>query len=82
MKFLTIKQSKYSDLIADSIMLHNVVDLMEALSGMATEGHKLTKELIGRLSPFIREHIRRFGRYDVDMEARPQDLKPSSVPIT
>ncbi|MCC2525566.1 transposase [Vibrio coralliilyticus] len=76
------KQIKYSDLIADSIMLHNVVDLMEALSDMAAEGYKLTKELLGGLSPFIREHIRRFGRYDVDMEASPPDLKPSSVPIT
>ena len=76
------KQIKYSDLIADSIMLHNVVDLMEALSDMAAEEYKLTKELIRGLSPFIREHIRRFGRYDVDIEARPPDLKPSSVPIT
>ena len=35
----------------------------EFLTGMAAEGWPLTKELLGRLSPYMRKHLRRFGQY-------------------
>lgn len=76
------KQVKYSDLIANSIMLHNVAALTKVLATMAKEGYKITKELLASLSPFIREQIRRFGRYDVDMMAYPPDLELISVPLS
>ncbi|WP_232282494.1 Tn3 family transposase [Photobacterium damselae] len=75
------KQIKYANLIANSIMLHNVSDLTGILNEMASEGIVITKELVSCLSPYIREHIRRFGRYDVDMTERPPDLDPRPVPI-
>ena len=62
-----VKQTKYSDLIANSIMLQNVANLTKVLTTMAKEGYTITKELLACLSPFIREQIRRFGKYDVDM---------------
>lgn len=68
------KQIKYSNLIANSIMLSNVVDLTKVLSDMSREGYTVTAELVATLSPFIRDQIRRFGRYDVDMNQRPPDL--------
>ena len=58
-----IKQVKYMDLVASAIMLHNVADLTDLLSDMAAEGLPVTKELVSRLSPYMREHIRRFGQY-------------------
>ncbi|NOI26770.1 Tn3 family transposase [Vibrio mediterranei] len=75
------KQIKYANLIANSIMLHNVSDLTGVLNEMASEGIVITKELVSCLSPYIREHIRRFGRYDVDMTERPPDLDPRPVPV-
>lgn len=68
------KQVKYMDLIANIIMLHNVHDLTEILVGMEAEGWTLTRELLAELSPYIREHIRRFGRYLLDMDDLPPPL--------
>jgi len=75
------KQIKYSNLVANSIMLQNVVDLTDVLAQMAAEGYTITKELVACLSPYIRDKIRRFGKYDVDMEQQPPHLDPKSVPI-
>ena len=76
------KQIKYADLIANSIMLHNVVDLTDILIEMANKGEVVTKELIAGLSPYIRDHIQRFGRYDVNMDDPPPNLEPKSVLVT
>ena len=76
------KLIKYTNLVANSIMLQNVVDLTNTLAQMASEGYTITKELVACLSPYIRDQIRRFGKYDVDMEEHPPRLDPKSVPIS
>lgn len=75
------KQIKYMDLVANTIMLHNVSDLTDVLTDMAAEGWPLTKELVGRLSPYLREHIRRFGQYVLDMDDLPPPLMPKLLGI-
>jgi len=75
------KQVKYMDLMANTIMLHNVSDLTDVLIGTAAEGWQLTKELIGRLSPYTREHLRRFGHYMLDVEDLPPPLVPKSLGV-
>ena len=77
-----VKQVKYMDLVANAIMLHNVADLTDVLNDMATEGWSLTKEWVGRLSPYMREHLRRFGQYALDMDDQPPPLEPKSLPIS
>ncbi len=39
----------------------------------------MTRESVGRLSPYLREHIRRFGQYVLDMEVKPESLEPRRV---
>ncbi len=63
------------------MMLSNVVDLTEVLNTMASEGYVVTRELVGRLSPYLREHIRRFGQYVLDMDVKPEPLHPKRVLI-
>lgn len=77
-----MKQIKYMDLIANAIMLRNVADLTGLLSDMAAEGLPVTKELAARLSPYMREHIRRFGHYTLDMDDLPPPLELKSLPIS
>ncbi len=77
-----LKQVKYMDLIANAVMLHNVADLTDVLSGMANEGLPVTRELVSRLSPYMREHIRRFGQYTLDMDDLPPALRPRPLPIS
>jgi hypothetical protein len=76
------KQIKYMNLVANAIMLHNVVDLTNVLNTMASEGYIVTKELVSHFSPYMREHLRRFGHYVLDMEETPPPLEPKPVSIT
>lgn len=77
------KQVKYTNLVANSIMLHNVVDLTDVITEMeASDKIAPTKELVAGLSPYIRDHLRRFGRYEVNMDEPPPRLNPRSIPIT
>lgn len=76
-----VKQVKYMDLVASAIMLHNVAELTELLSEMAAEGLTVTKGLVSHLSPYMREHIRRFGQYVLDMDDQPLPLEPKPLPI-
>ncbi len=75
------KQLKYSSLVANAIMLSNVADLTVALSSMAAEGHTVTPGLVRCLSPYTREHIRRFGQYVLDMDVLPAPLNPQPLPF-
>jgi len=69
------KRVKYADLIANIVMLHNVVDLTAVLNEMNANGETITKELVERLSPYLTQHIRRFGKYYLDMNDLPEPLK-------
>ena len=55
------KRLKYANLVANAIMLQNVVDLTDVLNTAVTEGYPVTPELVGRLSPYMRKHIHHFG---------------------
>ena len=63
------------NLVANAIMLSNVADLTDLVVDMAEHGHQVTPKLVARLSPYTREHIRRFGRYILDMDDL-QNLSP------
>ncbi len=75
------KQLKYASLVANAIMLSNVADLTEVIAGMASDGHPVTPELVASTSPYIREQIRRFGRFALDMEDLPEPLNPQPLPF-
>jgi TnpA family transposase len=75
------KQLKYASLIANAIMLSNVADLSAVMTDMASDGHPVTPELAAAISPYIRKHIRRFGKYGIDMEGKPGPLVPSNLPF-
>jgi len=69
------KRIKYMNLVANAIMLHNVVDLTEVLNQMVADGYQVTEPLVQRLSPYMTEHIKRFGQYLLDISAMPKPLK-------
>ena len=70
------KRIKYLNLVANAVMLHNVVDITDALQTMRADGHIVTKELLARISPYITRHIKRFGEYFLDMDELPPPLDP------
>jgi TnpA family transposase len=76
------KSIKYKDLIANAIMLQNVVDMTDVLSGMAQEGHSVTPAVVATFSPYLTEHIKRFGEYVIDLETIPPPLEPDKSFLT
>jgi len=78
------KRMKYRDLVANAVMLHNVVDMTNALHDLQRDGVRITPELVARFSPYLTEHIKRFGHYLVDMNAPPVpfDIKPLFMTLT
>jgi hypothetical protein len=56
-------------------------DLTEVLSAMATDGHPVTPDLVACTSPYMRELIRRFGRFALDMNDLPNPLNPPATAV-
>ena len=75
------KSLKYASLVANAVMLSNVVDMSTTLAAMAEVGETVTPELVAALSPYMREHIRRFGQYALDMDDLPGPLDPRPSPF-
>jgi TnpA family transposase len=57
------KRVKYTHLVANCLILHNAWALTEAIRKLRREGMRITPEVISRLSPYLTEHINRFGTY-------------------
>jgi hypothetical protein len=75
------KQLKYASLVANAVMLSSIADLTDVLSAVAKDGQPVTATLVASTSPYIREHIRRFGRFALDMEDLPNPLNPQPLPF-
>jgi TnpA family transposase len=64
---------RYNHLVANLVVFHNVVSMTRVLQELIDEGYPVTPEIIARLSPYKREHINRFGHYDLRFD---QVLRP------
>jgi hypothetical protein len=76
------KRIKYKDLIANAIMLQNVADMTDVLNEMVQEGYVVTAEVAATFSPYLTEHIKRFGEYVIDTETIPSPLQPDKPFLT
>ena len=76
------KRIKYRDLVANVVMLQNVVDMTNVLHDLQRDGVHMTPELVARLSPYLTEHLKRFGHYILDMETPPESLQPKPLFVT
>ena len=63
------KKLKYNQLLADSVVLQNAVDVTDVLWTLAKEGYTIKREDLALLSPYLTGHIKRFGDYFIDLEA-------------
>jgi TnpA family transposase len=65
------KAIKYNDLVANAIILHNVVDMTCVLRTLIDEGYQVKRDDVASCSPYITRQIKRFGDYDVDLNVIP-----------
>jgi TnpA family transposase len=68
------KAVKHNDLIANCIMLQNVIDISDVCHALIQEGYTITAEDLSHMSPYITEQIKRFGEYVLDLARRPANL--------
>lgn len=68
------KAIKHNDLIANCIMLQNVIDMTDVCHALIQEGHTITEQDISHMSPYMTEHLKRFGEYVLDLNLRPANL--------
>lgn len=68
------KYLKYNHLLANLVIFANVALLTDALNELASEGHRIDPEAVAALSPYITQHLVRFGLYHMDRARLPKPL--------
>lgn len=68
------KAIKYNDLVANAVVLSNVVDMTQCLEELVREGYPVHREDVAALSLYLTYHIKRFGDYIVDWDRTPDPL--------
>ena len=63
------KRVKYTGVIANCVMLDNVIEMNAALNALAKEGFIPTIDELAALSPYQTRHLKRFGNYELDLSA-------------
>lgn len=75
------KLIKYNHLVANMVILHNVVQMTRVLTEMRQEGIEITPAMAAGVKPYRLEGINRFGDYTLDFRRRVA-LPEFGVPIT
>ena len=72
---------KYNHLVANLLIFHTAVGMTRALEQLAADGHgaAITSEALAGTSPYLNEHLNRFGRYELDLSKPPPPL-PFELP--
>ncbi len=69
------KAIKYNALIANCIVLQNIIDYTYVIHQLQQEGYEITKEDAARISPYMTEHLKRFGDFIIDLEKLPENTE-------
>jgi hypothetical protein len=68
------KYLKYNHLLAKIVIFANVALLTQAMNELVSEGHRIDPEAVAVLSPYITQHLIRFGLYHMDRTRPPRPL--------
>jgi Tn3 transposase DDE domain len=74
------KYLKYNHLLANIVIFANVALLSQAMNELVSEGHRIHPDAVAALSPYITQHVIRFGLYQVHRDRQPKPLM-YQVPI-
>lgn len=76
------KTIKFNSLLANCVIFHTALDMTEVIRQLITEGWDVNAEDIAQLSPYITEHIARFGVYATDvLRLRPKAFDPELADV-
>jgi Tn3 transposase DDE domain len=69
-------------LIANCLIFYNVQVISDVLHQLTQEGIELDEQVVAALSPYVCQHINRFGRYQLDLTQSPPPLNYDIQVIT
>ncbi|MEU1868384.1 Tn3 family transposase [Streptomyces gardneri] len=52
-----------SALLTNAVIFHNALDIAEIVRQLQEEGYAVDPEDLAHISPYLTEHVRRFGEY-------------------
>lgn len=75
------KMIKYNHLVANLLIFHTAIGMTRALDEIAANEHRaaITPEALAGTSPYLNEHLNRFGSYELDLSKTPPPL-PFELP--
>lgn len=73
------KRIKYLDLVANAVILQNTFDMSSAIRALSAEGYVIKPRMLAALSPYLTQHIKRYGDYVVELGNIPQPLKGAMI---
>ncbi len=65
---------KYNYLLANGLIFHNVCVMTRVLHKLRADGVPVEADTVAALSPYIRSHINRFGRYTLNLSRTPMAI--------
>lgn len=68
------KVVKYNHLVANMVILHNVVGMSRVLKALQEEGVQINQAILEGLGPYRLQHINRFGDYTLDFRRKVESL--------
>ncbi|BDD02360.1 Tn3 family transposase [Persicobacter psychrovividus] len=68
------KRVRYTTLIANNIMLHNVQQLTQIIKDLRSDNNTITEPMLQSLSPYMTDHIRRYGDFVLNIDNVPEPL--------
>jgi TnpA family transposase len=68
------KRMHYKDLVANTVIFQNTVDITAILRSLQQEGVSVRRDTVAMLSPYLTRHIRRYGDYVINVENTPAPI--------
>jgi TnpA family transposase len=65
------KAIKYNHLVANCLIFHNVCSLTRLVRKLEQRGEPIPEDAVAAISPYLTEHINRFGDYVLNLDRKP-----------
>lgn len=72
------KAIKYNHLVANCLIFHNLCSLTQLVQSLEQRGELVPEDAVAAISPYLTEHINRFGDYTLNLDRKP----PSQITVT
>jgi hypothetical protein len=71
------KAMKFNALLTNAVIFHNAPDITEIIRQLLEEGWQIDPEDLAHISPYLTEHIKRFGEYSThELGIQPEAYDP------